>query len=173
MDKKQKAPILQSGPELCYKYNNNNSSLHAPFEDCMPPPLNIICLYFHYTTNMADAFHSAKYFSTFTFSKYKIAHMLIQQREENGKGKFFVEAEGRELAEMTYTMPSPDKMIIDHTEVSDELRGKNIGGQLVSRAVEYAREKNMKILPLCTFAKSVFDRKSEFRDVLFNFEKNS
>ncbi|HEY0680109.1 MAG TPA: GNAT family N-acetyltransferase, partial [Chitinophagaceae bacterium] len=83
--------------------------------------------------------------------------MLIQQKEENGKGKFYVEYEGRELAEMTYSMPSPGKMIIEHTEVSDELKGKNVGLQLVRQAVEFARGNNIKIIPLCPFAKSVFD----------------
>ena len=32
--------------------------------------------------------------------------------------------------------------------------------------VEYAREKGIKIIPLCPFAKSVFDKTSEFKDVL-------
>jgi len=44
---------------------------------------------------------------------------------------FFVEMDGNILAEMVYTMPSPNRMIIEHTEVSDELRGKNVGDQLV------------------------------------------
>lgn len=93
--------------------------------------------------------------------------MLIQQSENNGKGKFFVEIDGRQLAEIEYTMPAKDKMIIHHTEVSDELRGKNVGLQLVNQAVEYARSNNIKIIPLCPFAKSVFDRKPELADVLF------
>lgn len=93
--------------------------------------------------------------------------MLIQQSEQNGKGKFYVEVDGRQLAEIEYTMPAADKMIIHHTEVSDELRGKNVGLQLVTHAVDYARTNKIKIIPLCTFAKSVFDRKPEMGDVLF------
>ena len=58
-------------------------------------------------------------------------------------------------------------MIIDHTEVSDELRCKNVGYQLVHTAVEYARANHIKIIPLCPFAKSVFDKKAaEYGDVL-------
>ncbi|HYE54219.1 MAG TPA: GNAT family N-acetyltransferase [Chitinophagaceae bacterium] len=93
--------------------------------------------------------------------------MLIQQKEVRGKGKFYVVQEGRELAEMAYTMPSPDKMIIEHTEVNDELRGRNVGAQMVKQAVEYARSNNIKIIPLCPFAKSVFDRVPDIQDVLF------
>lgn len=79
---------------------------------------------------------------------------------------FFVEQDGNILAEMVYSMPLPNKMIIEHTEVSDELKGKNVGNQLVHTAVEYARTNGIKIVPLCTFASSVFKRKPEYADVL-------
>jgi len=93
--------------------------------------------------------------------------MLIQQKQEGSKGSFYVEDNGNVLAEMTYSMTGSDLMIINHTEVADELRGKNVGYQLVNAAVEYARAGNTKIIPLCPFAKSVFVKKSvEFADVL-------
>jgi uncharacterized protein len=94
--------------------------------------------------------------------------MLIQHKKINTKGMFFVEIDGNILAEMTYTMPSPEKMIIDHTEVSEELKGKNAGYQLVHTAVEYARTHHIKIIPLCPFANSVFKKKAEYADVLAN-----
>jgi uncharacterized protein len=93
--------------------------------------------------------------------------MLIQHKKVNNKGLFFVERDGNILAEMTYTMSSPDKMIIEHTEVSDELRGQNVGYQLVHTAVDYARKQNIKIIPLCPFANSVFKKKTEYADVLY------
>ncbi len=92
--------------------------------------------------------------------------MLIQHKQVGTKGMFYVGQEGTILAEMVYTMPSKDKMIIEHTEVDDSLSGKGVGLQLLNTAVEYARSKNIKIIPLCPFAKSVFDKKAELRDVL-------
>lgn len=93
--------------------------------------------------------------------------MLILQKQDGSKGSFYVEENGTVLAEMTYSMTGTTLMIIDHTEVSDELRGKNVGYQLVHTAVEYARTNHLKILPLCPFAKSVFDKKgAEFADLL-------
>ncbi|HMR90803.1 MAG TPA: GNAT family N-acetyltransferase [Chitinophagaceae bacterium] len=92
--------------------------------------------------------------------------MLIQHKQAGSKGLFFVEQDGNILAEMTYTVPAADKIIIDHTEVSDELRGMNVGYQLVYAAVEYARKHHLKIIPLCPFAHSVFKKKPEFADVL-------
>jgi predicted GNAT family acetyltransferase len=37
---------------------------------------------------------------------------------------------------------------------------------MVTKAVEYARENNIKLIPLCPFSKSVFDKVPEFKDVL-------
>lgn len=93
--------------------------------------------------------------------------MLIQQKEENHKGVFFVEEDGKQLAEMTYSLTDPDIMIIDHTEVDEVLKGKNIGAQLVHAGAEYARTKHFKIIPLCPFAKKVFEKKhEEYKDIL-------
>ena len=97
----------------------------------------------------------------------KFYKMLIQQKKNGSKGSFYIEEAGTTLAEMTYSMTGTDLMIIDHTEVSDELRGKNVGYRLLNAAVDHARANNIKIIPLCPFANSVFKKKKEeFADVL-------
>ena len=93
--------------------------------------------------------------------------MLIQHKHTDSKGLFFVQVDGNILAELVYTMPSSDKMILEHTEVSDELKGQNVGYQLVHTAVEYARSHDLKIIPLCPFANAVFRKKPEYADVLY------
>lgn len=92
--------------------------------------------------------------------------MLIQHKLIGNKGMFYVGQEGAILAELVYNKPSADKMIIEHTEVDDSLKGKGVGLQLVHTAVDFARTHQLKIIPLCPFAKSVFDKKPEFADVL-------
>lgn len=92
--------------------------------------------------------------------------MNIQRQENDNKGMFYAGDVNTPLAGMYYHMASPQKMIIDHTEVSDELRGQNVGYQLVKASVDYARANNIKIVPVCPFAKSVFQKKEELRDVL-------
>ncbi|QJD97586.1 N-acetyltransferase [Mucilaginibacter robiniae] len=57
-------------------------------------------------------------------------------------------------------------MDIYHTEVADQLRGQNMGKKLVEAGVNYARENHLKIAPSCTFAKTVFARNKDYRDVL-------
>ncbi|MBL7856658.1 MAG: N-acetyltransferase [Cyclobacteriaceae bacterium] len=92
--------------------------------------------------------------------------MDIQLELKATKGSFYIEENGTRVGEMTFSKAGSVKIIIDHTEVSDALRGKGTGKQLVQAAVEYARKNNLKIIPLCPFAKSVFEKVSEFRDVL-------
>lgn len=92
--------------------------------------------------------------------------MLIQHKQVGSKGMFYVGQDGAIAAELVYSKPSADKMIIEHTEVDESLSGKGVGLQLVHTAVEYARTHQLKVIPLCPFAKSVFDKKPEFRDVL-------
>tara|TARA_R110002020_G_C15841391_1_gene735187 strand:- start:296 stop:577 length:282 start_codon:yes stop_codon:yes gene_type:complete len=93
--------------------------------------------------------------------------MEIAQKDDGRRGEFYIEDQGEKIAQMTYVWAGPHKIIIDHTEVSPVLKGKSIGSQLVKRAVDFAREKQIKILPLCPFAKKVFDKTSEYQDVLF------
>lgn len=92
--------------------------------------------------------------------------MHIDHIEHGSKGAFLIKENNERLAEMTYSQAGENLIIIDHTEVSDALRGKGAGKQLVQAAVTYAREKQMKILPLCPFARAMFDKTPEFQDVL-------
>lgn len=90
----------------------------------------------------------------------------VQLHLTDKNGYFFIEGEGLIQAQMTFVFAGSERMIIDHTEVQPGNEGKGYGKQMVSAAVEYARANGIKIIPLCPFAKSVFDRVLEFRDVL-------
>lgn len=92
--------------------------------------------------------------------------MEVKQKENGERGQFFIEKEGVFLAQMTYVWAGKDRIIIDHTEVNEALKGMGAGKQMVSKAVDFAREKGIKIIPLCPFARSVFDKVKEFSDVL-------
>lgn len=92
--------------------------------------------------------------------------MVVQHKQVGGKGIFYIRQDGSLLAEMVYTKPSSDKMIIEHTEVDSSLEGRGVGLQLLKTAVEFARAHRIKIIPLCPFAKAMFDKKAELRDVL-------
>lgn len=90
---------------------------------------------------------------------------MIQHREDEHEGVFYLRENGQDIAEMVYRK-EPGRMIIEHTEVDEQLRGKNIGFQLVEQGVEYARQAHLKIVPLCEFARKTIERHKEFQDVL-------
>lgn len=91
--------------------------------------------------------------------------MLIQHREDENTGAFYIEQDGKSLAEMVYKK-EPGRMVIQHTEVDESLRGQNVGFQLVETGVEYARAQHLKIVALCQFARKVIQTHTAFQDVL-------
>lgn len=92
--------------------------------------------------------------------------MNIQHSSGDTKGEFNIEKGGEVQAKLTYSKAGDTRIIIDHTEVSDTLEGKGVGKQLVEHAVNYARENELTVIPLCPFAKSIIERDESLQDVL-------
>ena len=92
--------------------------------------------------------------------------MQIKHEDNTEKGRFYIEVDNRSVAEMTYVWAGTDRIIIDHTGVGEILKGKGAGKLMLAEAVKFARSKGIKIIPLCPFAKSVFDKTPEYIDVL-------
>ena len=90
----------------------------------------------------------------------------VKLKTNDQNGLFYIEVDEKTEAKMTFIFAGNDKIIIDHTEVNPGNNGKGYGKMMVEKAVEFAREKNIKIIPLCPFAKSVFDKTPTFKDVL-------
>lgn len=89
----------------------------------------------------------------------------ITHESSGHRGAFVWNEAGKHLAELTYTVAG-SRVILDHTQVDDALKGRGAGRQLVQAAVEWARAENRRLLPLCPFARSVFAKTPEFADVL-------
>lgn len=92
--------------------------------------------------------------------------MEVVRMNDGNKGFFQAVEDEIQAGLMTYSWAGNDKFIIDHTEVNPDFSGKGVGKLMVMDAVDYARANNIKIIPLCPFAKSVFDKDAEIRDVL-------
>lgn len=87
--------------------------------------------------------------------------------EESGtRRRYLLRHPNGEEAELVFTRPSTDFVIIEHTAVPDVFRGQGVGTKLVERAVEDARKGGWKIIPLCPFAAAQFRRRKEWGDVL-------
>ncbi len=92
--------------------------------------------------------------------------MEISIKEMEGKGYAIAKEENKKAGLMTYSIASEDLIIIEHTEVEPEFEGKGVGKKLLYKIVDMAREKNIKILPLCPYANAMFQKITAIQDVL-------
>lgn len=81
--------------------------------------------------------------------------------------KFYVGEDVKSpLAEMTFMESNKSRIVIDHTYVSDELRGQGLACKLLEQVVLYARQNQKRIRPLCVFAKKKMEENPDYHDVL-------
>jgi uncharacterized protein len=52
--------------------------------------------------------------------------MVITRTQTENKGMFYAEQDGTIVAQLSYSVPSLDKMILEHTEVNNTMRAKEL-----------------------------------------------
>lgn len=72
--------------------------------------------------------------------------------------------EGERLGEITWALLG-DVMVMDHTYVSDKLRGQGVAKKLLDSAASYAREQDLKMEPVCSYVVAAFSKSDEYDDV--------
>ncbi|TMA24576.1 MAG: N-acetyltransferase [Deltaproteobacteria bacterium] len=93
--------------------------------------------------------------------------MTVQREQQGHRGAFFIDQDGVRAAELTFSAGPDGKLVmLDHTEVGESLRGQGIARKLVEAAVMWARQEKIKLVPVCPFARAVFDKEPTFHDVL-------
>jgi predicted GNAT family acetyltransferase len=86
---------------------------------------------------------------------------------KQGQKSFYIgDAEDSPLAEMTYVLTGENYIIVDHTNVSEKLKGQGVGKLLLDELVNWVRKENKKIIPLCPFVKAQMQKGEEYWDVL-------
>ena len=84
----------------------------------------------------------------------------------DSENKRFAAFDGNtEVGEVTYVETGKDILIIDHTFVEDDYGGKGIAFSLVKHVIDLAQEQNKKIIPLCPYARKVFNTHDEFSEL--------
>jgi uncharacterized protein len=84
-----------------------------------------------------------------------------------GHGAFVLEKEGDRLAEMEVGI-GDGNMTVYHTEVAEVLKGQGVATKLLTEMVSYAREKKLKVIPLCPFVQAQFKRHPEQYSDIWN-----
>ncbi|PHR92725.1 MAG: GNAT family N-acetyltransferase [Leeuwenhoekiella sp.] len=89
----------------------------------------------------------------------------IHHRENRSRGLFYIEGNGDKISELTYTIKSDNLIVVDHTETKMGYEHQGYASELLDYVVNWARENDIKIEPLCPFAEIKFDEKPEYADV--------
>lgn len=90
--------------------------------------------------------------------------VIVEHDKENHQ--FFTEVEGK-TSYLKYTV-SPDGKILDYvsTYVPPELRGRQIAGQIVQVALDYAKENKLRVIPTCSFVQAYLESHPEYQEVV-------
>jgi predicted GNAT family acetyltransferase len=86
---------------------------------------------------------------------------------KKGNNMFYIgESEENALGKVEFVNDDQGNIVIEHTTISDELKGQSAGKKLIKRAIDFAREENKKIIPVCPFSKAEFRKNQDYQDVL-------
>ncbi len=87
---------------------------------------------------------------------------------KKGTNRFFIgESEENDIARITWYYELKKVIVINHTFVSPELRGKALAGKLLSSVVNFAEENDLLIIPKCSYAVLKMTRNDEYQDILY------
>ncbi len=84
-------------------------------------------------------------------------------RHNGSESRFELETDGR-LSFVEYRMEG-DRMVIVHTFVPADLRGRKLAEQVVAAALKHARECRFRVVPQCSYVRSLLARREDFADL--------
>jgi predicted GNAT family acetyltransferase len=93
------------------------------------------------------------------------APRTVAHEERDGGGAFVIEHEGVRLAEMSYRRIGHSRVLIEHTWVRPDLRGKRVARNLLDALVLWARRTGTRVGATCSYAVLQFARDSSISDV--------
>lgn len=90
----------------------------------------------------------------------------VTHEDYGGAGRYSATIPGREgEAELTWRAGDPGIIVADHTYAPNSMRGTGAALALVRRLVADARERDLLIVPTCSYVRAQFDRHPEWSDL--------
>jgi predicted GNAT family acetyltransferase len=86
-------------------------------------------------------------------------------RDNPEKRRFEIDLGDGSFAIAEYTLPE-GRIMFTHTEVPSEHGGKGLGTKLIEFALSAARERGLKVIPICPFFAAYMQRHAEVQDLL-------
>lgn len=81
-----------------------------------------------------------------------------------GDHRFYIE-DTEVLAEITFRDADADLLVIEHTIISDKLKGQGVGILLIDKMVSHARIHRKKLSAECEYAAYQLGKNSKYHDV--------
>lgn len=72
---------------------------------------------------------------------------------------------GEEVAFAEYR-PVGDALMFTHTEVPEDLEGQGVGSALVRGALDDARARGLRVIPMCPFVAAFIQRHPDYADLV-------
>ncbi len=94
-----------------------------------------------------------------------MAEYAYDVRDNPERHRFEIDLGGGAVAIAQYTLPE-GKIMFTHTEVPPEHEGKGVGTALIRFALAAARERNLKVIPICPFFAAYMQKHAEEQDLL-------
>jgi uncharacterized protein len=85
-------------------------------------------------------------------------NVTIEREELNGTHEFVLRIDGERSGFLEFTRPDVGVMRIEYVEVAPHLRGMGLGLQLVRKAVAFAKDASLRVVPICSYARVVIER---------------
>ena len=88
----------------------------------------------------------------------------VEVRNNEAEGRFEVEQDGR-VAFAEYRLLASG-VLFPHTLVPEAMEGRGVGSALAREALGFARERGLKVMPVCTFIAGYIKRHPETHDLV-------
>jgi len=89
----------------------------------------------------------------------------MSEVRHNESAHRFEAGDAPHLAKLNYRL-TPGAVDLLHVEVPEQYQGQGLAGKLASTALNWAREKGLKVIPSCPYVKGYLAKHLEFGDLL-------
>jgi len=92
--------------------------------------------------------------------------MDYKVKNNTDESRFEALTENKVIGLIDYRMTAPDIMTVYHTEVGDEYEGRGIAGEMTKSLLDFLRNNQFKIRPVCAYAKAYIQSHPEYQDLV-------
>ncbi|CAN5818433.1 GNAT family N-acetyltransferase [soil metagenome] len=90
---------------------------------------------------------------------------VVAVRHDEQESRFTLDTDDG-LAVLGYVEAGEGTLDFHHTLVPEAARGRGVGGELVSGALEHARARGLKVIPSCPFVRDWLSKHDDQQDVV-------